>query len=67
MANFAIRRKKPARNKLVKGMVSAVSREAAMQTILKQGLKPLLVKEEGAVGAAGQKSCWRLAAKLKAA
>jgi type IV pilus assembly protein PilC len=65
MANFAYTARNP-QEQIVKGTVSAVSREAAMQTILKQGLKPLLVKEEGAVGAAGKKSLLAFGGKVKA-
>jgi type IV pilus assembly protein PilC len=53
MANFSYTARNP-QEQIVKGTVSAASREAAMQTILKQGLKPILVKEEGS-GQAGRK------------
>jgi type IV pilus assembly protein PilC len=46
MANFSYTARNP-QDQIVKGTVSAASREAAMQTVIKQGLKPILVKEEG--------------------
>jgi type II secretory pathway component PulF len=49
MANFSYTARNP-QEQIVKGTVSAASREAAMQTIIKQGLKPILVKEEGGSG-----------------
>jgi type II secretory pathway component PulF len=49
MASFSYTARNP-QEQIVKGTVSAASREAAMQTILKQGLKPVLVKEEGELG-----------------
>jgi type IV pilus assembly protein PilC len=46
MADYSYTARNP-QEQIVKGMVSAASREAAMQTIQKQGLKPILVKQEG--------------------
>jgi len=64
MASFSYTARNP-QEQIVKGIVSAVSREAAMQTILKQGLKPVLVKEEGMVGAAGKKKLLAFGGKVK--
>src|SRR4051812_22535186 len=44
-----------AQDQIVKGNVAAASHEAAMQTIVKQGLRPVLVKQEGADARAGKK------------
>jgi type IV pilus assembly protein PilC len=64
MANFTYTARNP-QEQIVKGMVSAASREAAMQTILKQGLKPILVKEEGNMGSAGRKKLLSFGGKVK--
>jgi type IV pilus assembly protein PilC len=44
-----------AQDQIIKGNVEAASRDAAMLTITKQGLKPILVKQEGADVKAGKK------------
>jgi type IV pilus assembly protein PilC len=55
MANFSYTARN-SQDQIVKGTVSAASREAAMQTVIKQGLKPILVKEEGSLaGSTGKK------------
>jgi type IV pilus assembly protein PilC len=64
MASFSYTARNP-QEQIVKGTVSAASREAAMQTILKQGLKPVLVKEEGATGAANRKKMLSFGGKVK--
>jgi type IV pilus assembly protein PilC len=64
MASFSYTARNP-QEQIVKGNVSAASREAAMQTILKQGLKPVLVKEEGATGAANRKKMLSFGGKVK--
>jgi type IV pilus assembly protein PilC len=47
MANFAYTARN-AENQVIKGMVSATDRDSATQAVIKQGLKPILVKIEGA-------------------
>jgi type II secretory pathway component PulF len=54
MSNFSYTARNP-QDQIIKGTVSAASREAAMQTVLKQGLKPILVKEEGVAASKGKK------------
>jgi type IV pilus assembly protein PilC len=64
MASFSYTARNP-QEQIVKGIVSAVNREAAMQTIVKQGLKPVLVKEEGQSGATAKKKILAFGGKVK--
>jgi type IV pilus assembly protein PilC len=63
MGNFSYTARNP-QEQIVKGTVGAASREAAMQTIIKQGLKPILVKQEG-LGSGGGKKLLALGGKVK--
>jgi type IV pilus assembly protein PilC len=64
MANFSYTARN-AQEQIIKGTVSAASREAAMQTLIKQGLKPVLVKEDGISSAAGRKKLLSFRGKVK--
>jgi type IV pilus assembly protein PilC len=64
MASYSYTARNP-QEQIVKGTVSAATREAALQTLLKQGLKPILVKEEGATGAANRKKLLSFGGKVK--
>jgi type IV pilus assembly protein PilC len=54
MANFSYTARNP-QDQIVKGTVSAASREAAMQTVIKQGLKPILLKKRALAASTGKK------------
>jgi type IV pilus assembly protein PilC len=64
MANFAYTARN-AENQVIKGMVSATDRDGATQAILKQGLKPILVKLEGHKDSSGSKKLLSFGGKVK--
>jgi type IV pilus assembly protein PilC len=64
MGNFSYTARNP-QEQIVKGTVSAASREAAMQTVIKQGLKPILVKQEGQLSSGGGKKLLAFGGKVK--
>jgi type IV pilus assembly protein PilC len=64
MGSFSYTARNP-QEQIVKGTVGAATREAAMQTIIKQGLKPILVKQEGQLSSASGKKLLAFGGKVK--
>lgn len=64
MASFAYTARNP-QDQVIKGTVSAADRDSATQAIIKQGLKPILVKLEGHDASAGSKNLPFLGGKVK--
>jgi type IV pilus assembly protein PilC len=64
MANFAYTARN-AQEQVIKGTVSAVDRDSATQAVIKQGLRPILVKIEGHDAAGGSKKLLSFGGKVK--